>query len=137
MAAVGGDIIEITVNHPTLGEATFYPVADEDFTFDPGGKRTEDDQSAIDGGGRPIRKITQKRWKISGPISWDMNGADEVAFLSDLAANPVEGNWTVAHINGVIWGGKGSPVGDFEANTTAATFTLNVSGGGVMRKIVG
>jgi hypothetical protein len=39
MAAVGGDILEVTYAHETLGSGTFFPKSGEDSTFDLGGFR--------------------------------------------------------------------------------------------------
>ena len=55
--AVGGDITEITYNHPTIGSGVFYPKAAEDNTFDTGGLRSDDDANMIDGAGNMIDKM--------------------------------------------------------------------------------
>ena len=36
MAVVGGDIVELTFNHPTLGSGIIFPKSAEDSTFDLG-----------------------------------------------------------------------------------------------------
>jgi len=133
--ATGGDIIEITYNHATLGNGTIYGKAKEDSTFDLGGFRSEDDAAGVDGGGNMIDKITQSRWKFSVSVSWDMNSANELEKISELAKSAVQADWTIASINGTNWGGKGKPVGDYEGNGGASTFTLTLSGGGTLKKI--
>ena len=45
MAATGGDILEITFNHPTLGSGTIYPKSGEDSTLITGGFRSEDEDT--------------------------------------------------------------------------------------------
>lgn len=137
MPAIGGDINEVTWNHPTLGSGTFFPKANEDSTFDPGGFRGEDDKSMVDGAGRTIRKLNRERWSFEVVIANDMNTANDLKKVKDLAGSAVEGEWTVSHINGTVWRGTGAPVGDVQANGNAATMTLKVSGGGEMKKIVG
>jgi len=133
--AVGGDIIEITYNHPTLGSGTLYPKSGEAFTLDQGGIRSADDANGIDGSGTPIRTMNYVRWTVEGIISWSSNTTNEVDVLSKLAADPVESDWTLASINGVVWGGKGFPVGDINGDTNAATTSIKISGGKLFKKI--
>lgn len=136
MAAVGGDIIEITYNHPTLGSGTYYPKSGESFTLDLGGVKGNDDANMVDGGGNTIRQLNRTRWSCEGPVAWDSNVALELDTVTALAGDPVEADWTISHINGTVWGGKGAPVGDVQGDTNAATFTLKISGGGKLKKIV-
>jgi hypothetical protein len=137
MAVVSGDIIEITFNHPTIGTGTFFPKAGEDSTFDPGGFRGNDDANLVDGGGRTIRQLNRVRWSYEGDITWDMNNTNEVELINQLAASPVEATWTISHINGTVWGGKGAPVGDVQGNGNNGTITLKIAGGEQLKKIVG
>ena len=137
MAAIGGDLIEITWNHETLGSGVLYPKSAEDSTFDTGGYRSADDANMVDGSGAAIRQINRVRWSLEATCAWDMNGANELESMVGLSGSPVEAEWTVSHINGTVWKGKGSPVGDIQGNSNAATFTLKLSGGGKMVKITG
>ena len=54
MSVIGGDILEITFNHPTLGSGIIFPKAAEDSTFDLGGFRSNDDAAGVDGSGEMI-----------------------------------------------------------------------------------
>ncbi len=135
MAAVGGDLKEITYNHPTLGSGTFYPKASEDSTFDPGGYRTSDDANNRDGSGNRIRIMNGVNWSVEATISHDMNNRMEGEKLAALQADPQDADWTFTHINGTVWGGKGSPVGDLQYNTNAGTIDVKFSGGGELKKI--
>lgn len=135
MAAIGGDLIEITYNHPTLGSGTFFPKSGEDSTFDTGGFRGNDDSGMVAGSGANIRQLNRKRWSLETTLAWDNNSAEEVEKLSALAASPEEADWTISHISGTIYGGKGSPVGDIQGNGNAATVPLKISGGGELKKI--
>lgn len=133
--AVGGDIIEVTYNHPTLGSGIFSPKAAEDSTYDLGGFRSADEANGIDGGGNMIDQLNRARWSFEVPISWDMNNKKELEVLSAMTASPVLADWTFSHINGTVYAGKGKPVGDINANGNSATATLKVSGGGVLKAI--
>lgn len=137
MAASGGDILEITFNHPTLGSGTLYPKSGEDGTIKLGGFQTNDDANQIDGSGSAIKQMNQTRWSLGTTCSWDQNDIDEVQLMNDLSGDPEEADWTITFINGVVRGGKGSPVGEIEGNSNAATFELNIAGGGRLKKIVG
>lgn len=135
--ATGGDIIEITVNHPTLGTRRFFPKSAEDSTFDPGGFRDTDDANMITGSGEAIRQKNRVRWSLEAVIAYDANQRDDADFVAALSESPVEGDWTIAVVNGVVYGGKGLPVGDIQPNLNAATMTLKISGSGKAVKIVG
>jgi len=133
--AVGGDIIEVTYNHPTIGSGVFYPKANEDSTYDLGGFRSADEANGIDGGGNMIDQLNRARWSFEVGISWDMNDKEELEKLSSMTASPLLADWTFSHINGTIYSGKGKPVGDINANGNSAMSTLKVSGGGTLKKI--
>jgi hypothetical protein len=133
---VGGDILEITYNHPTLGSGVIYPKSAEDSTFDLGGFRSADDANMIDGGGRMIDQMNRVRWSLETTIAWDMNSSLELEKVVALAKSPVLADWTISHINGSVYSGKGKPVGDLQGNGNAATFTLKIAGSGEIKKIV-
>lgn len=133
---VGGDIIEVTYNHPTLGSGVFYPKSAEDSTFDPGGFRGSDDANMVDGGGRNIRQLNQVRWSFESPIAWDMNVTNELATVAALSKSAEEATWTFTSINGTVWQGKGAPVGDVPGNGNQSTIPLKISGGGELKKII-
>lgn len=137
MAAIGGDIIEIRYSHPTIGSGVWFPKAGEDSTFDPGGIRGDDDANGVAGNGKAIRKLNRVRWSFEGTIAWDANVANELDQAERLAADPVEAEFTISHINGTVWGGTGAPVGDIQGNGNAATFSIKLSGGDKLTKIVG
>jgi hypothetical protein len=135
MAAVGGDIKEVTYNHPRLGSAVLYPKSKEDSTFDTGGYRVDDDANGVDGGGNMIKVMNAVRWEVEVVISHDMNNRQEADKIKNLAADPEDSEWTFAHVNGTVYGGKGSPVGDIKFNTQAATMSFKVAGGGELKRI--
>lgn len=133
---VGGDIKEITFNHPTLGSGTFFGMSGEASTFDLGLPMSADESAGVDGGGRMVDTVTNKRWSFEVVVSWDMNTDNELEVAQKLAASPVLGDWTFSHINGTVWAGKGKPVGDLTADGNKSTFKLKVAGGGRLKKII-
>lgn len=130
MAATGGDVLEITYNHPTLGSGTIYPKAKEDNTLNHGGLRSEDDENGLDGSGRMIDKMSRQRWSFEGVIAWDNNIAKELEAVIKMAKSPLEADWTFTHVSGQVYGGTGKPVGNLNGALSAATFQLKVAGGG-------
>lgn len=134
--AVGGDILEVTYNHETLGSGTFFPKAEEDSTYDLGGFTSNDDAGGIDGGGNMIDKMTRKRPFFEVVLSWDMNTKQELEKLAALQASPIPADWDITHVNGSVYRMKGKPVGDVQGNPTEATTNLKVAGGGQMKKII-
>ena len=134
--AQGGDIIEVTYNHDTVGSGTIYCKSNEDATVELGGYRSSDDEDMITGNGEFMDQINYKRPSIElPPINWHMTSSDEQQKLSDMAGSAVLGKWTVNHINGTIWGGTGKPVGNIPGNTNQGTLTLKLAFTGKLKKL--
>jgi len=133
--AVGGDITEIRVSHPTLGSRSFQVKSNEDSTLNLGGIISNDDENGVTSAGEMIDQLNNTRWSASLVCAWNMIGADDLEFAQQLAANPVLGDWTITHISGTVYGGSGKPVGALEGNTNAATFDMKIAGGGKLKKI--
>lgn len=130
----GGDILEITFNHPTIGSGVLYPKAGEDNTFDLGGFNSSDDANMIDGGGNMIDQLNRKRWKVTVLIVNDMNSKLDLEKVENMASSPLLADWTFSHINGTVYVATGKPVGDKELNVNQSTFSLTVAGGGKLKK---
>lgn len=137
MAVIGGDINEITFSHPTIGTGTFFPKSAEDSTIDLGGYRSADEANGIDGGGNMIDMMTRGRWLVETVVSNDNRNRIDLEKLVLLAESTVLADWTVSHISGAVYGGKGKPVGDIQGNFNAATVPLKLAGGGKLKKISG
>jgi len=134
----GGDILEITYTHPTLGGGTLYCKAAEDGTVDIGGFRTNDDENSVTGDGQMIQQMNRVLGSFeTPPIAWDMTDVDELARLSELAASPVLADWTIAVQNDTIWGGTGKPVGDIKGNSnTGLVETIKIAFRGQLKKLI-
>lgn len=132
---IGGDIIEIVCNHPTLGDFRFSPKANESFTFNPGGVVNNDDESGVTGGGQMILQKNRTLWSLEGPIAVDMLSDYERTNVRKLAESSELGTWTITHISGAIYRGKGIPVGPYSWDSNTVQATLKVAGGGELEKI--
>lgn len=133
---VGGDILEISWNHPTLGSGKFNPKAAEDSVLDLGGFVASDDANMIDGGGNMIDQINQKRWRLECTAAVDTNIDLTLEKLQALQADPETATWTISHINGSVYSGKGKPVGDLAANWNNTTCKVTLAGGKKLKKII-
>lgn len=136
MPAIGGDILEVSCNHATLGSVIFYPKAGEDSTIDTGGFRSSDEANMIDGGGNMIDQMNRARWSVETVLSHDTVTKQDLDKLDQLTSSPVLGVWTVTHISGTVYRGTGKPVGDVKSNLNQATIQLKLAGGGKLKKIV-
>ena len=132
----GGDITEITWNHPTLGSGILRVKASEDNTYDLGGLRVNDDANQLTGDGTNIKQMNQHRWFVNVTCAWDMNINLDLEKINALAAAPISATWTITSINGSIYGGVGDPVGDLAGNVNNVTFPLTISGGGKLAKTI-
>lgn len=137
MGAVGGDILQISFTHPTIGGGTLFPKANEDSTFDLGGFRTDDDMNNVDGSGTMIKKINRNLWSVECTVAGDMNTRQDLEKLTALSGNPVDAVWKIAHVNGAVYKGSGAVVGDIQQNGNNATIKLKIAGGDTLKKISG
>ena len=131
----GGDLIEITCNHPTLGSFNFATKSNESYTMDPGGFRAVDDANMITGNGTFIGQTNRVRWSFEGPLMADFKSNNEMENLPSLAESSELGTWTFTHISGVVWRGKGKFVGDIQIDTNTAQLTAKLAGGGKLEKL--
>jgi len=136
MGAIGGDILDVSCNHPTLGTGTAFPKAGEDSTLDLGGFTSDDSEDMIDGSGQMIDKLTRKRWGAEMTVAWDNNSRQDLEKLQALQEHPVQATFTISHVSGAVYKGTGKPVGDLKGNGNAATFPLKIAGGGKLKKIL-
>ncbi|HXP52166.1 MAG TPA: hypothetical protein VN922_19575 [Bacteroidia bacterium] len=132
--ATGGDILEVTFNHPTIGSGRFFPKAQEDSTLNFGGFRSADDKGMIDGGGNMIDQMNNNRWSAEMVVANDNLISLDLENAVALAQSPVLADYTISHVSGAIYSGKGKPVGDLDGNFNKATFTLKLQGSGQLKK---
>ncbi len=136
MSFIGGDVKEVVAQNPVLGSYRFSPKANESFTLNKGGLRTNDDTSGVTGNGQGIRQINRMRWSLDGTCAVDFlsgNGFDD---LDKLASSPKDTTWTIALISGQIYKAVGWPVGEMPVDTNTATVTLKVQGPGQLVPLV-
>lgn len=124
--AVGGDIREVTDNHPTLGSFVYKVKASEDNTYDTGGFRSNDDANMVTGGKEMITQINAKLGFLQVNLVNDMTNS-VAERLASLAASPVDSVWTFTAINGVTYRGKGRPVGDINPNINTTIVAVKIA----------
>ena len=131
----GGDIEEVVCQHPELGTLRFQAKANESFTFNPGGFRSNDDDDSVTGAGTMIDQVNRKRWSMEGPLAVDMASENEVKNLPLLAKSGELAVWTISLVTGIIYKGLGKPVGDLNFDSNTAQMSVKIAGGGIMEKI--
>ena len=132
---IGGDLISITVNHPTLGNFSFSTKSNESYNLDPGGFRSNDDGSSVAGDGTFIDQINRMRWSVDGVFMVDFVTGQEIDNLPLLSESTELGTWTFSHISGVVWRGRGKFVGDISVDSNTAQLSGKVAGGGRLEKL--
>lgn len=135
MAVIGGDIVDISVAHDTVGVFSLRAKSNEDGTRDLGGFRNNDDTNGVDGGGQNIIIKNRFRWMFEATVSSDDNVAEDMQKIVDVAASPLEANFTFTFASGVTMGATGTFVGDIQDATNTATMTIKMSGAGQLIKL--
>lgn len=131
----GGDLKEITWNHPTLGSGVIFPKSAESCNYDLGGYRSVDDANMIDGGGNEISQKNRVRWSMEVPITWESQDENTLQDLVNLAGNPQPADWTFTNVNGTVFQGSGTPVGDLVGDLQTSNIPLKIAGGGVLTRL--
>lgn len=132
--AVGSDLLEASYDHETVGSGTIRFKSGEETTVNLGGNRTEDDSQGLAADGTTIRRITNSRWKVEGTPAWDKSSST-LEDLVSMAGSPIEGDWSFTFVDGTVYQGKGSPVGELNGQGGAATHEFIASGGGKLKKV--
>ena len=127
--AVHGDVTEITVNHPDLGNRTLFPVANQGNKFFAGGLTNADDANGVTSNGELIVTKTRGVGFFEVLIEDDSNEREDANFIKQLAESPKPATYTLSLINGTVWSGKGVPVGNYEVDLNAGTMPLKVNSG--------
>jgi len=132
MSYQGGDMIEITANHDTIGSYTFSIPSEEDATVDLGGIKSE---ITVAGDGSSIDTMTRKPWKFEVPVCWDVLDVNTLDILQRMQESPVHTDFTFTNISGAIFAGKGKPVGDLTGSMKDSKISATFTGGGRLAKI--
>lgn len=132
---IGGDIQEITCNHPTLGSFKFATKSSESYTIDPGGFRSNDDANMITGSGDFIDQVNRVRWSFEGPVMVDFESGNELENLPALAESSELGTWTFEMVNGTVYRGLGKYVGDINVDSNNAQLTAKIAGSRKLEKL--
>lgn len=124
---IGGDILEVAVNHPDIGTVRFYPKANETNTFNTGGIRNDDNENGVDGAGDLIVIKNRMRASLEVVVANDQNTREDRIKAVQIAESPKPATYTVTVVNGTVWQGTGVICGDLSADVNAGTFTLKVA----------
>ena len=133
----GGDITEVTWNHPVLGTGRFFPKAGEDSTYNLCGYKTDYSDTQIDGSSAFINSMQQRPWSFEVVCAWDMINPNrqELESMVAMSGSTQLANWTFTNINGITYGGNGKIVSDIQGSGKDCTISLKVMGGGILQQI--
>lgn len=124
--AIQGDIRELKVSHPTLGNRIFKVKSNESNTFDRGGFRAVDDVNMITTDGEIIHQLNMQRGSLEVIIENDTAVRDDAGFLNRLAADAEDGVWQFTHFNSSVYSASGRPVGDIQPDLNTGSLTLKL-----------
>lgn len=134
MATLAGDILALRCTSQNLGNVIFDVKGSESNTIDKGGFRTASDQAGITGSGRAIYKMNNNRWMAEIKCANEQS-TSAFAVAQNLCQEIEAQDWTIQHISGVIYGGKGKIVGDLNLDLNEGTFTLKIEGDGFLNEL--
>ena len=134
----GGDLKEVTWKNADVGTGRYRSKAGEDHSLDPGGFETADDKGNVDSGGNFMNIKVTKPWSYEGTITWDKNVSSrrEIQTYQSLSNSFLPTTWTFGCIDGTVFAGSGSVVGEVKGNAAKGTFSFKVMGSGILTQIV-
>lgn len=135
MAAIGGEMLEVTCSDSLLGTFRFEPKVNESYNVDPGGYRINDDASQLGAGGNIIIQKNRVRWSVEGMITVDTETGETLNDITTLINSNGIQEWSFSHVSGSIQKGKGVIVGDVVPDFNTATVSLKWSGGGELENL--
>ena len=128
----GGDILELKVEHPTLGSFVLEPKAGEDTESDQGGIRIEDDDAGTTSSGKMILSARRTRPYIQVTVATNSEINEKLIGWAESAELATV---TYTLINGDVFRGLAIPVGDIKPSTLNATIQIKLAGSGKFAKI--
>ena len=132
----GGDLIEITCQHPTIGLIRLAPKGSEDTEIDPGGYMNQDSDDSVTGDGQNIVVKNAKRWSVVTPPIGLSESPNNLIQLQQVIDSAEEAVWTFTFIDNSVYKGTGTIMGDLKGNkNTAMINSIKVGGGGRLEKI--
>jgi hypothetical protein len=133
----GGDLKEVTWKNSDVGTGRYFSQAGQDHNIDPGGYETADDKTNIDSGANFMNIKVTKPWSYDATIAWDKNvgSRQELQTYQALSNSYQPTTFTFRCIDGTVWSGSGSVVGEIKGNAKAATIAFKVMGSGILTQI--
>ena len=132
MANCSGDLTEIKFIHEEVGSKIFSVKSGESANQDLGGYSNTDYMMNGNGTGHAVKSA--KRWAVDS-IQVDITFDGALEFLQDIANNVIEAIIEISSIDGSVYKGKGTIIGDIKEDTLNGYVTIEVGGAGKLEKI--
>ena len=127
-----GDILELAIDHPSLGSRIFEGKSGEDVSIMPGGYKSNDDDGNH---GANLTRINQKNsypWSLEITI---LSNDGDLDYLQSWAESSEEATITGTFMDGKVRTGQGTAVGDMQENKQAGTIGFKMAGSGRFEEI--
>lgn len=126
-----GDITEIKFIHEEVGSKIFSVKSGESANMDLGGYSND---YSMNGNSTGHAIKTAKPWSVDS-IQVDITPDGTLEFLQDITNNVIEGIIEISAIDGSVYKGKGTIIGDLKKDTLNGYATIEVRGAGKLEKI--
>lgn len=126
-----GDLTEIKFIHEEVGSKIFSIKSGESANMDLGGYSND---YSMNGNSTGHAIKTAKPWSVDS-IQVDITPDGTLEFLQDITNNVIEGIIEISKIDGSVYKGKGTIIGDLKGDTLNGYATIEVRGAGKLEKI--
>ena len=118
-----GDILIMQADNGEHGSFTYEQKSGSDLNYSPGGLVTEAEEDGITNAGNFIRRLTNKRGKITGEV---VMGSDALEYTRKTGASKELTTYTITLGNGDVVNAIGCPVNSQERNTQKGTTSIEI-----------
>ena len=128
----GGDMQELTLSNPNVGQKQIYGLKGESSTYNLGGYTNT---NTVDGGRRLVSAKTLDAGSIECVVSDDMADAQEYEFCQACSDSTTETTVTFTNANGITYGGTGQFEGQISLSADKCSFNFKMLFGAGISKI--
>ncbi len=133
----GGDLKEMTWQNQDVGQGRVFSKAGETHTIDLGGYKTDDSEDNTDSGANFMNLKTTKPWSYEYTAAVDEVNPNrmELETAQALSNSFSPTTFTFTNINGIVYTGVGTIVGDIKHDRSKSVMAYKVMGSGILQQI--